>query len=149
MSGEAGAGTYRHWLRILQSGWSVISVGPRLNGSSLIGVGRSRSKDFSPSMMRDWPQRQAQVRWSCPTMGGRQLDGVPPTIDLVANMVDAVGDRMEVILDGGIRRGAHIAKALAMGARACMTGRPYLYGLAAHGRSEEHTSELQSLMSSS
>src|SRR3546814_7305472 len=66
----AGAGTYRHWLRSLQSGWSVISVGPRLNGSSLIGVGRSRSKDFSPSMMRDWPQRQAQVRWSCPTMGG-------------------------------------------------------------------------------
>src|SRR3546814_757727 len=68
--GRGGAGTYRHWLRILQSGWSVISVGPRLNGASLIGVGRSRSKDFSPSMMRDWPQRQAQVRWSCPTMGG-------------------------------------------------------------------------------
>src|SRR3546814_20218236 len=65
MSGEAGAGTYRHWLRILQSGWSVISVGPRLNGSSLIGVGRSRSKDFSPSMMRDWPQRQEIGRASC------------------------------------------------------------------------------------
>ncbi|MDB5686174.1 MAG: hypothetical protein JWR77_763 [Rhizorhabdus sp.] len=65
--------------------------------------------------------------------GGRQLDGVPPTIDLVADMVDAVGDRIEVILDGGIRRGSHIVKALAMGARACMTGRPYLYGLAAYG----------------
>lgn len=65
--------------------------------------------------------------------GGRQLDGVPPTIDMLADMVDAVGDRMEVILDGGIRRGAHIVRALAIGARACMTGRPYLYGLASHG----------------
>ena len=65
--------------------------------------------------------------------GGRQLDGAPPTIDLLAGMVDAVGDHMEVILDGGIRRGAHIARALAIGARACMTGRPYLYGLASHG----------------
>lgn len=65
--------------------------------------------------------------------GGRQLDGAPPTIDLLADMVDAVGDRMEVILDGGIRRGAHIVRALAIGARACMTGRPYLYGLASHG----------------
>ncbi len=65
--------------------------------------------------------------------GGRQLDGAAPTIDLLADMVDAVGDRMEVILDGGIRRGAHIARALAIGARACMTGRPYLYALASHG----------------
>ncbi|MCB4860977.1 alpha-hydroxy-acid oxidizing protein [Sphingobium sp. PNB] len=65
--------------------------------------------------------------------GGRQLDGVPPTIDLLADIVDAVGDRLEVILDGGIRRGSHIVKALAMGATACMAGRPYLYGLSAFG----------------
>lgn len=65
--------------------------------------------------------------------GGRQLDSVTPTIDIVANIVDAVGDRLEVILDGGIRRGSHVVKALAMGARGCMTGRPYLYGLAAFG----------------
>lgn len=65
--------------------------------------------------------------------GGRQLDGVAPTIDLVADTVDAIGDRVEVILDGGIRRGSHIVKALAMGAAACMTGRPYLYGLSAFG----------------
>jgi len=65
--------------------------------------------------------------------GGRQLDGGAATIDLVADIVDAVGDRVEVILDGGVRRGSHIVKALAMGARACMTGRPYLYALSAFG----------------
>lgn len=65
--------------------------------------------------------------------GGRQLDGGPATIDLIADLADAVGDRLELILDGGVRRGAHIAKALAMGARACMMGRPYLYGLSAFG----------------
>lgn len=66
--------------------------------------------------------------------GGRQLDGSAPTIDLVADIVDAVGDDIEVILDGGIRRGTHIVKALAMGARACMTGRPYVFALAAYGQ---------------
>lgn len=65
--------------------------------------------------------------------GGRQLDGGAATIDLVADIVDAAGDRVEVILDGGIRRGSHIVKAIAMGARACMTGRPYLYALSAFG----------------
>jgi L-lactate dehydrogenase (cytochrome) len=66
--------------------------------------------------------------------GGRQLDGASATVDLVANMVDTVGERVEIILDGGVRRGTHIVKALAMGARACMMGRPYLYGLAAFGQ---------------
>lgn len=66
--------------------------------------------------------------------GGRQLDGSAAPIDLVADIVDAAGDRIEVILDGGVRRGTHIVKALAMGARACMTGRPYVYALAAYGQ---------------
>lgn len=65
--------------------------------------------------------------------GGRQLDGSPATIDIVADIVDAVGDRIEVLLDGGVRRGTHIIKALAMGVRACMMGRPYLYALASYG----------------
>lgn len=65
--------------------------------------------------------------------GGRQLDGGAATIDLLADVVDAAGDRIEVILDGGIRRGSHILKAIAMGASACMTGRPYLYALSAFG----------------
>lgn len=66
--------------------------------------------------------------------GGRQLDGSAAVIDLVADVVDATGDCIEVILDGGVRRGTHIVKALAMGARACMTGRPYVYALAAYGQ---------------
>ena len=66
--------------------------------------------------------------------GGRQLDGASATIDLIADIVDALGKRIEVIMDGGVRRGSHIVKALAMGATACMTGRPYLYGLAACGQ---------------
>jgi L-lactate dehydrogenase (cytochrome) len=65
--------------------------------------------------------------------GGRQLDSAPATIDLVAPVVDAVGDRLEVLTDGGVRRGSDIVKAVALGARACMVGRAYLYGLGAAG----------------
>ncbi|MEM7019105.1 MAG: alpha-hydroxy acid oxidase [Pseudomonadota bacterium] len=66
--------------------------------------------------------------------GGRQLDGVPATIDCLSPIVKAVGHQLEVILDGGVRRGTHVIKALALGAKACMIGRPYLYGLAAAGQ---------------
>jgi len=65
--------------------------------------------------------------------GGRQLDRSPAPLDLVAPVVDAVGDRIEVICDGGIRRGADLVVARARGARAAMVGRAYLYGLAAAG----------------
>jgi len=65
--------------------------------------------------------------------GGRQLDDAPPTLELVAPVAAAVGDRLEVLVDGGIRRGSDIAKAVALGARACMVGRAYLYGLGAGG----------------
>ena len=63
--------------------------------------------------------------------GGRQLDGAPPPIELVAPVTEAVGDRLEVYCDGGVRRGSDIVKAVALGARACMAGRAYLYGLGA------------------
>lgn len=66
--------------------------------------------------------------------GGRQLDGVPAPIDVVAEIADAVGGRVDIIVDGGVRRGTHVLKALALGATACMIGRPYLYGLAAGGQ---------------
>jgi L-lactate dehydrogenase (cytochrome) len=66
--------------------------------------------------------------------GGRQLDHAPATLDVLPEIVAAVEDRVEVLIDGGIRRGTDVLKALALGARACMIGRPYLYGIAAAGQ---------------
>ena len=66
--------------------------------------------------------------------GGRQLDGSRAPFDQLAEIVDAVGDRIEVILDGGVRRGSHVLKALSLGAKACSGGRMYLYALAAAGQ---------------
>ena len=65
--------------------------------------------------------------------GGRQLDGVAATLRVLPEVVAAVGDRIEVLLDGGIRRGSDIAKALCVGARAVLVGRAYAYGLGAAG----------------
>ena len=66
--------------------------------------------------------------------GGRQLDCSPAPFDLLSDIVDAVDGKIEIICDGGIRRGTHVLKALALGANACSMGRPYLYGLAAAGQ---------------
>ena len=65
--------------------------------------------------------------------GGRQLDGARASVEALPDIVDAVGSRVEVLLDGGVRRGADVVRALALGARAVMVGRPYLYGLASGG----------------
>jgi isopentenyl diphosphate isomerase/L-lactate dehydrogenase-like FMN-dependent dehydrogenase len=65
--------------------------------------------------------------------GGRQLDGVAATIEALPEVVEAVEDRVEVFVDGGIRRGTDVIKALALGARAAMVGRPVLWGLACGG----------------
>lgn len=65
--------------------------------------------------------------------GGRQLDSAPAIIDLVQPVADAVGGELDIVCDGGVRRGGDIVKALALGATACMIGRAYLYGLAAAG----------------
>jgi L-lactate dehydrogenase (cytochrome) len=66
--------------------------------------------------------------------GGRQLDGSRAPFDQLAEIVDAVGDRIDVICDGGITRGTHVLKALSVGAKACSGGRLYLYALAAAGQ---------------
>ncbi len=66
--------------------------------------------------------------------GGRQLDGSRAPFDQLAEIVDAVGDKLDVICDGGITRGSHVLKALSVGAKACSGGRLYLYALAAAGQ---------------
>jgi len=66
--------------------------------------------------------------------GGRQLEGAPASIRVLPEVVDAAGDRLEVLMDGGVRRGGDVVKALATGARAVLVGRPYLYALAAAGQ---------------
>jgi L-lactate dehydrogenase (cytochrome) len=65
--------------------------------------------------------------------GGRQLDGVRSAISALPDVVDAVEGKVEVLLDGGVRRGTDVLKAMALGATACMIGRPFLYGLASMG----------------
>jgi L-lactate dehydrogenase (cytochrome)/glycolate oxidase len=66
--------------------------------------------------------------------GGNNLDGTPAPIRALPAVADAVGSQVEVVLDGGVRRGSDVVKALALGARAVMIGRAYLWGLAANGQ---------------
>jgi L-lactate dehydrogenase (cytochrome) len=65
--------------------------------------------------------------------GGRQLDGAPASLDCLPAIADAIGDRCEVLFDGGVRSGQDILRALALGARGCLIGRAFLYGLGAAG----------------
>jgi L-lactate dehydrogenase (cytochrome) len=66
--------------------------------------------------------------------GGRQLDGAPSAISALPRVVDAVGSEIEVMFDSGVRTGSDIMRALALGARSCIIGRPYIYGLGAGGQ---------------
>ncbi len=66
--------------------------------------------------------------------GGRQLDGAPSAVEVLPEIVDAVDSRAEVILDGGVRRGSDVVKAIALGARVCMIGKAFNYGVAAAGQ---------------
>jgi L-lactate dehydrogenase (cytochrome) len=66
--------------------------------------------------------------------GGRQLDGAPSSIEVLPEIVDSVGSKMEIMFDGGIRTGMDVMRALALGAKSCMIGRAYAYGLGAGGQ---------------
>jgi L-lactate dehydrogenase (cytochrome) len=66
--------------------------------------------------------------------GGRQLDGAPATLERLPRIVEAVGDRAEILMDGGVRRGSDVVKAVSLGATGCLVARPYWYGLGAGGQ---------------
>jgi pre-mycofactocin synthase len=88
-------------------------------------------------MRVDDAQRAADVgvtAISVSNHGGNNLDGTPASIRALPAIAEAVGDRVEIVLDGGIRRGSDVVKAVALGARAVMIGRAYLWGLAANGQ---------------
>src|SRR5690606_37991350 len=75
--------------------------------------------------------------------GGRQLDAVPSTVRVLPGIVDTVGDRVEVLVDGGIRSGLDVVKVLALGARACLLGRPWAWAVAGRGeRGVRHLLEI-------
>jgi hypothetical protein len=78
--------------------------------------------------------------------GGRQLDGVAASADALPRIVDAVGDRLDVLMDGGVRSGLDVVKALALGASACMLGRAWGYAVAARG--EAGVAHMLSMMKS-
>jgi len=128
-------------------------------GGDAISIGRYSTEMLDPSMnwtdvaemVRDWngqfclkgvmsvgdAKRAAEIGCTGVVLsnhGGRQLDGSRSAFDQLAEIVDAVGDRLDVMMDGGIQRGTHVLKALSLGAKAVGVGRLYLFPLAAAGQ---------------
>ncbi len=125
--GPAFFGAYGQWMQTPLPSWSDIGwLREQWDGPFVVkGVMRpddaKRAVDIGASAI------------SVSNHGGNNLDSTPASIRVLPGIVDAVGDRVEVLLDGGIRRGGDVIKALALGARAVMIGRAYLWGLAAGG----------------
>ncbi|HEY3941976.1 MAG TPA: pre-mycofactocin synthase MftD [Acidimicrobiales bacterium] len=129
--GEAPPGffaAYGEWMRTPPPTWEDVAWLREQWGGPFLIKGITRSDDA---------QRAVDVGASAISVsnhGGNNLDGTPASIRALAGIVKAVGDQLEVLLDGGIRRGSDVVKALALGARAVLTGRAYLWGLAANGQ---------------
>ena len=121
-------GAYYEWMQSEPPSWEDVAwLRGQWNGPFMVkGVSRvddaRRVVDLGASAL------------SVSNHGGNNLDGTPAPIRVLPAVVDAVGDQIEVLLDGGVRRGADVVKALALGARAVMIGRAYLWGLAAEGQ---------------
>ena len=121
-------GAYHEWMQTPPPSWDDVAwLRSQWSGPFMVkGVSRvddaKRIVDLGASAL------------SVSNHGGNNLDGTPAPIRSLPAIADAVGDQLEVVLDGGVRRGADVVKALALGARAVMIGRAYLWGLAANGQ---------------
>jgi heme/flavin dehydrogenase (mycofactocin system) len=122
-------GAYYEWMQSTLPSWTDVAwLREQWNGPFMVkGVSRvddaKRVVDLGASAL------------SVSNHGGNNLDGTPAPLRALPAVVDAVGDQIEVLLDGGVRRGSDVVKALALGANAVMIGRAYLWGLAAAGQS--------------
>ena len=121
-------GAYGEWMQTAPPSWEDVAwLREQWDGPFLLkGIGRvddaQRAVDAGVTAI------------SVSNHGGNNLDTTPAAIRLLPAVAEAVGDQIEVLLDGGIRRGSDVVKALALGARAVMLGRAYLWGLAANGQ---------------
>jgi len=121
-------GAYYEWMQTPLPTWEDIAwLRSQWDGAFMVkGVGRiddaKRVVDLGATAL------------SVSNHGGNNLDGTPAPIRMLPHIVDAVGNDIEVLLDGGIRRGSDVVKALALGAKSVMIGRAYLWGLAAEGQ---------------
>ena len=101
--------------------------------SATTGTARSCSRASSTPTTRAGPPTPAWTAIVVSNHGGRQVDGAIGSLDALPGIVDAVGDRLEVLFDSGVRTGADVLKAVALGAKATLVGRPWVYGLALGG----------------
>jgi L-lactate dehydrogenase (cytochrome) len=119
--------------------WTASQFDPTLNWKDLEWIKSNWSGKLLLKGILDLEDAKIAIKEGITTLvvsnhGGRQLDGAPSSITALPRMVDAVGSQIEVMFDGGIRSGADLMRALALGARSCIVGRPYIYGLGAGGQ---------------
>jgi L-lactate dehydrogenase (cytochrome)/glycolate oxidase len=121
-------GAYGAWMQTPPPSWEDVAWLREQWGGPFMLKGVSRIDDAKRAV------DAGVTAISVSNHGGNNLDGTPATIRVLGPIVETIGDQVEVLLDGGIRRGSDVVKAVALGAKAVMIGRAYLWGLAANGQ---------------
>jgi heme/flavin dehydrogenase (mycofactocin system) len=122
-------GAYGQWMQSAPPSWTDVAwLREQWGGGPFMLKGVTRIDDAKCAV------DAGVTAISVSNHGGNNLDGTPATIRVLPGIAEAVGDQVEVLLDGGVRRGGDVVKAVALGARAVMIGRAYLWGLAANGQ---------------